>query len=928
MRDPCQLSPGSCGLRESRSACLEPYGALRYTGQLTAVSFDVFVSYFGADEGIANSVKAALSRHRINAWLYKERNKLGDMWPIQIKKAIRSCDTLLVLLSQNSRESDWVRRELDIAWQYNRGIATLLLGPEATLGGSVFELLQSERFAKYHRTTRIATKADPDDGDLNSVLKSLASSIREHLRKIPHNLETRSREFVWREAELQTILAQEMPLLISGMSGVGKTELANEFAHKYMNRFKGGIFVAHWAEEDFAETLKRFAQETLDMTIPPHRREENKVQYIWDHWGRVGDVLVIVNDPNEGELKAVLPPRSPAFKVIVCSQMEQLLDMKVLGLGCLTNRESLDLLANHLGRKRVDDEKSAAQDIVKWAGGLPLAIDAVGRFLHRDTGESLTRYRDNLNLHGIDHDAFQRDPGKTREKTLRIAFDMQYGRLTDAGKSLAWTLGQLAYSPVFKQMLQAMHNEAAWQDLLHWNFLESTELLLYKVCHGLLHEYLRNAPNERAAIVRADLMVVSKEWADKIGKDTNPTRTNIHLRVHLEHLAVGDRDWVPVKHRIAIIDSVSLSYETQGLHRNVEVVCKRALKLLQQPDFEESCDLRRTFNIRIAGAQKGQGLYYAARSRLIGLLKESGSTPVRSQTFKIMTALGDVYRLTGQHEQSAVTYSRALKMAPKADRGHAIYHLARIERLLGNHRKAFELYRKAASKIAPESHQYAFALFGIGEAARLMRDFPVAEEKYNQSLKLFRKLLHQEGEAYALWGTGEVNRWLGRTKLALADHRRSEAICLEVGDRRSQAWAIMGIAEVFRATGRTEQAQSEFDRALHVLTDGRRHVDREPTEVSLALLGIAASKRLAGKATVADYQYSLHDYRRRKMSYYEVQCLIELALASRTNPRSFSRYLNEAADICRAKKYLVELDEIAAIRLKPNAEWVHQLNPA
>lgn len=73
---------------------------------------EVFLSHSSFDRHFATEVAAILHRHGIPIW-FSERNIVGaQQWHDEIGAALRRCDWLVVLLSPNSVESIWVKREV------------------------------------------------------------------------------------------------------------------------------------------------------------------------------------------------------------------------------------------------------------------------------------------------------------------------------------------------------------------------------------------------------------------------------------------------------------------------------------------------------------------------------------------------------------------------------------------------------------------------------------------------------------------------------------------------------------------------------------------------------------------------------------------------------------------------------------------------
>jgi TIR domain len=81
---------------------------------------EVFLSHSSSDSQFAGDLAAVIRRHGIPVW-YSQTNILGaQQWQDEIGAALQRCDWFVVILSQQSADSMWVKRELSYALQQNR----------------------------------------------------------------------------------------------------------------------------------------------------------------------------------------------------------------------------------------------------------------------------------------------------------------------------------------------------------------------------------------------------------------------------------------------------------------------------------------------------------------------------------------------------------------------------------------------------------------------------------------------------------------------------------------------------------------------------------------------------------------------------------------------------------------------------------------
>ncbi len=90
-----------------------------YTSTSTLTKGKVFLSYSSKDKEFARQLELRLSEAGISCWR-DEHDLVAGRITKQLSKAILENDVLLVILSENSVNSDWVRWEVDSARQQEK----------------------------------------------------------------------------------------------------------------------------------------------------------------------------------------------------------------------------------------------------------------------------------------------------------------------------------------------------------------------------------------------------------------------------------------------------------------------------------------------------------------------------------------------------------------------------------------------------------------------------------------------------------------------------------------------------------------------------------------------------------------------------------------------------------------------------------------
>ena len=191
----------------------------------------LFVSYAHLDSDIVLDISGQLQVAGYEVWIDKFGIQGGDLWVEEIVKGISGCDIFLLFVSSKSILSDYVRRELDIAFSEKRPIIPVRIEDVKFPQGWRYQLagLQYVDFQRPDWKSKLLQA-------LGSEIGTSPQAVRETGRlKNPYStlpvLEPVERTLILanREKELKTAvehLINHRLLLITGMPGIGKSTFA------------------------------------------------------------------------------------------------------------------------------------------------------------------------------------------------------------------------------------------------------------------------------------------------------------------------------------------------------------------------------------------------------------------------------------------------------------------------------------------------------------------------------------------------------------------------------------------------------------------------------------------------------------------------------------------------------------------------------
>jgi hypothetical protein len=78
------------------------------------------LSYATEDQAFAEKLYADLQSKGVSCWFAPHDLKIGDKLRTQVYEAIQKNDKLLLILSEHAVRSDWVEREVELAFERER----------------------------------------------------------------------------------------------------------------------------------------------------------------------------------------------------------------------------------------------------------------------------------------------------------------------------------------------------------------------------------------------------------------------------------------------------------------------------------------------------------------------------------------------------------------------------------------------------------------------------------------------------------------------------------------------------------------------------------------------------------------------------------------------------------------------------------------
>jgi hypothetical protein len=383
--------------------------------------YDAFISYASPDLALAEELHRRLTAAGFNIWFDKRRLEPGMDWHREIEAGCENSLVMLPVLTPHWRRSLWTAYE---TYAHRAMIPLLCSGAQADVmtpplsrwQADVIDLSRPDAHAWDRLVALLRAKRD-----------AVLNSPRQRSQPILNTGHPPNPHFVGRESAMNemiealfrsptTAITQGRTEAITALGGVGKTTLANEFAHRYW-RLYDQIF---WVDcrRSFITQFADIARQ-LDRSIPTDPAKDTDaalraVELLKDPNCRESRLLVLDNVEDDAQLKFSIPVADPATgqathrtgswlpltgscHTIITSRFAHWTGaIETLKLDVLSPESSHKLLISRAGLDAAhlsDAERTACEALARCLGYLPLALEVAGTYIRRQgPGFGFTQY--------------------------------------------------------------------------------------------------------------------------------------------------------------------------------------------------------------------------------------------------------------------------------------------------------------------------------------------------------------------------------------------------------------------------------------------------------------------------------------------------------------------------------------------------------
>jgi tetratricopeptide (TPR) repeat protein len=636
---------------------------------------------------------------------------------------------------------------------------------------------------------------------------------------------------------------------VDGMGGVGKTELAVQYARSHLNSYRGGVV---WLNGERAGIeLLNFArshffpnQDLSDLGDLPEQ-----LAYCFAQWPAKEVppelVLLIFDDVTDyrTQVEAILPADA-RFRVVITTRAK-FQGIARLELQVLTPVTALQLLESIVGTERIAAERATAEALCEWLGFLPLGIELVGYYLKRKADLSLATMQERLEAQRLQARAI--DPkdrdfpeGITARRGMTEAFELSWQLLDSEAQQLAVLLGCFGPAPVLWEWVQGcLPNddeedlEDARDQLVKLSFVKAEDGQY--ALHPLIREFFaakRADWPEGGALQQAFLgqMVSVAETVPETVTLADLARTRPAWS-HLETAAAASGEITDPTDSILPFIALARLAEGQGIWAEAEQHWSDCLSITESR-FGSNHHATATSLNNLASLYVSRGRYEEAEPlyRQSLEIREQVLGADHPDTATSLDGLAYLYYSQGRYEEAEPLIRQSLEIRERvlgADHpatATSLNNLAGLYYSQGQYEAAEPLYRRALAireqVLGADHPATATSLNNLAALYYSQGQYEAAAPLYRRALAICEQVLGPDhpDTAASLNNLAALYKSQGQYEAAEPLYRRALAIREQVlgPDHPDTATSLNNLAELYRSQGQYEAAESLYRRCMEI----------------------------------------------------------------------------------------------------------------
>ena len=565
---------------------------------------------------------------------------------------------------------------------------------------------------------------------------------------------------------------------INGLGGVGKTQTAVEYAHRYRDEYQAVL----WAgAETRISLLADFGKLAAALQLPEHNAQDQEVlvaavkRWLLAH----ANWLLILDNADDLQLAADFLPLGAKGHMLLTTRAQALGTLaRSLPVEEMGSQEGTLLL---LRRARVLDtdaslesaappERATAEAIVQAVGGLPLALDQAGAYIE-ETGCALTDYLHLYQARRRDLLGLRKSLMAEHPQPVTTTWSLSFQKLDEANPAATALLRLCAFlapdniaeeiltegAPHLGNVLQPVAADAlklnqAIEEVRRYSLLKRQPATKTLSIHRLVQAVLRDQMTRKE----------QRQWAERAIRAVNQVFPFVELETwaqcarYLPHAQVCAE--LMEQYQLAFPEAAHLIHQTAAYlqdharYTEAERYFQQALQIEQQVLPAEHRHTAATLH-QLGVVKWKQGRYEEAEQYLQQALRiDQQVLPAEHRdTAATLHMLGAVKWRQGQYEEAEQYLQQALRIfqqvlpAGHPDTATTLQVLGAVKWRQGRYEEAEQYYGQALriyQQVLPAGHpDTAATLQMLGVVKHEQGRYEEAERYYQQALRIYQQML-------------------------------------------------------------------------------------------------------------------------------------------------------------------------------------------
>ena len=657
--------------------------------------------------------------------------------------------------------------------------------------------------------------------------------------------------------KIESTMALTQPQAISGLGGIGKTQVAVEYAYRSRANYNAVL----WARADIRENVIADFVAIAGLLKLPEKDEQDQMSVVQavKQWLNTHEKWLLILD-NADELSMVREflPHLQSGHVLLTTRAQAMgglahrieVDRMEVEVGALFLLRRAGLLALDAPLEQaVIADREAAFEFTREVDGLPLALDQAGAYIE----ETPSSVHDYLRLY----------------RQQRKALLARRGGLVADHPAAVATTWSLSFKQVEQRNLEAadllrvcafLHPDAISEEiirkgalhlglklaLLATDDLALNEAISALYAYSLVHRDLSNKTLSLHRLVQAVLKDTMSEqvqrlWVERVTRAIEGAFPEVEFNTwefceglvpHIQVIANElDRLGIDMVEAATLFHNTGWYLNERARYEQAEAFYLRALALREKTLGPEHSDTATTLHF-LAHYYEDQGKYEQAeayhqreldiREKVFGL-----EHPQVAQSLHCMAKL---YRERGKYEQAETSYQRALAIREKVfgtehpDTANTLHSLANFYNKRGKYEQAETSYQRALNiqekTLGSEHPQIASTLHNLAHHYEDQGKYEQAEAYHQRELAIREKVFGSEHPttAQSLHCLARLYQKQKKYEQAEAFYHRALALREKIlGSEHPQtATTLHNLAHHYEEQGKYEQAEACHQRELAI----------------------------------------------------------------------------------------------------------------